>query len=112
MGFLERRSKSRHVLIGGGYALTAVYHEYDDVGVSMASSAGGALSAYYIVLHGLDTACVHQRKMVIQPFRVAVDSVAGDARRILYYGDALADYLIEEGGFSNVRAAYYRHKWL
>ena len=26
--------------------------------------------------------------------------------------DALADYLIEEGGFSNVRAAYYRHKWL
>jgi len=38
--------------------------------------------------------------MVIQPFRVAVDSVAGDARRILYYGDALADYLIEEGGFS------------
>ena len=50
--------------------------------------------------------------MVIQPFRVAVDSVAGDAWRILYYGDAPADYLIEESGFSDVRAAYHRHKWL
>ena len=53
-----------------------------------------------------NTAGVHQQELVAGPFAIAEDAVAGNARRVLHNGEALAGQLIENGGFAHVGAAH------
>jgi hypothetical protein len=67
------------------------------------------LSAYNIILLGLDAAGINECEIMRQPLSVAINAVARYTRRILHDCDAPADDLVEKRGFSHVGAADHRY---
>ena len=59
-----------------------------------------------VINAGLDAAGVHQQELVAGPFAIAEDTVAGNARRVLDNGEALAGQLIENSGLAHIGAAH------
>ena len=57
----------------------------------------------------LDTTRIDQRKLVIQPLRIRIDTVTGHARRILHDGDLLPCNQVEQRRLTYVWTAYHRH---
>ena len=59
-----------------------------------------------VINAGLNAAGVHQQELMAGPFAIAEDTVAGNARRVLDNGEALAGQLIENGGLAHIGAAH------
>ena len=97
-----------HILVRGGQAVAHVHH-HDDAVCSVNGDLGllphvsqNALGSLW-----LNTAGVHQQKLVAVPLAVGKNAVAGNARGILHNGKALAAQLVEQGGFAHVGAAHH-----
>ena len=57
----------------------------------------------------LDTTRIDQRKLVIQPLRIRIDTVTGHTRRILHDGDLLPCNQVEQRRLTYVWTAHHRH---
>ena len=83
-----------------------VAQEDDDVG---SLDGEGRLTAHLpqngVVALRLDTAGIDEKEAMLSPLRIRIDTVAGNARRILDDGTALADNLIEQCAFADIRSA-------
>ena len=93
-------------LVVGSHACAPIRKEEDDVaGFDGDFRLTAHLLEHDVVGFGFDTAGIDQGELVVEPFAVRVDAVAGYAGRILDNGDALLGDLVKESRFADVRSA-------
>ena len=109
-----------HVLIGGGDAAAHVRHHNDGVRQLDADLRLAAHKFQHIAVGArFNAAGIHQGEGsaaplagAVDPVRLPIDPVPGDAGGVLHDGGALTGELIKQHGFANVGAAYNGHQWL
>ena len=102
-----------HILVRGGETLPAVHQEDDHIRhIDGKLGLPPHLGADDILLDRLDAPGIHQGKGMLQPSRLPVDAVPGNAGGILYDGDAFSDDPVKKGGFSNIGTAHHCHQRL
>ena len=104
---------SGHILVCGSQAFPPVHQEDDHIRhIDGKLSLPAHLGADDILFDRFNTAGVHQGKGMLQPSRLSIDTVPGNARRILHDGDAFPNNTVKKGGFSNIGAAHHCHQRL
>ena len=103
-------ASSEHIsyfCIGIYKALTDVSDEDDDIcGINGDLRLVSHLGENDIFGFRLNTAGVYQRKFVVQPLHVGINTVTGYTRCILYNGNLVTCQCIKQGGFTHVRPAH------
>ena len=101
------------VLIGGGHAGLHIRDHDDHVGGGNGQLGLTAHELQHLAVGvRLDAACIHELEFAAVPVTVAVNAVAGHARRILHDGGAPAGQFVEKHGLADVRPSNDRNQGL
>ena len=67
------------------------------------------LCQYHIIGTGFNTACIHQHKLMSAPLTFGVNTIPGNTRGVLNYGETLPHQFVKQRGFAYIRTADHRY---
>ena len=84
-----------NISVVGKKSCPDVAHKYDNVGRCDGNlSLRSHLLEYSIVALRLYTTCIYQKKAMIIPLSIRINSVTGNTGSVLYYGSALSNFIV------------------